>query len=339
MTKNNFLLLLGMLLPSIIYACHCNVSPNSFCGSIGDDWRSGDIVLAEMIDYHDFQRIPGERNLPYARVKVIEDLTQGISADTIRIYYEDGISCNTSVFIEPGDSALFNLEPHIYSNEPHHYQVTFCGVNYLFLVNDTLRWSIREGVNKLSYDDFLDQFEECYALPPYVNIFSSVKYTKDQTTANQFNFSINETLHQTDDYGRFIFRLLYHNQWQVDSMAFKTNELDYEGITTADIVRIRRHLLGHEEFTEAWQYIAADINNSASVSTIDLVILSRLILGIEAELPEKRSLVILPDKEWIFHDSDPFNRRYPRDFFWIQFFQSNAPGYYRLWLVKLGDLV
>lgn len=339
MAKNTFLLLLGTLLPSIIYACQCNVSPNSFCGSIGDDWRSGDIVLAEMIDYHDLYRTPGERNFPYARVRVIEDLTEGISADTIRIYYEDGISCNTSVFVEPRDSVLFNLEPYDYFEEPDQYQVTFCGVNYLYLVNDTLRWSIREGVKELSYDDFLDQFEECYALPAHVSLFSTVKYVKDTTALNQFNFSINEDLHQTDDYGRFIFSVLFRNNWQLDSMVFQTSELNYEGVTTADLVRIRWHLLGREEFTAAWQYIAADINNSGSVSTLDLILLNRLILGIEAELPEQRSLVILPNEEWVFQDETPFDRHYPRDFFWIRFFHPIDPGYYQLWVVKLGDLV
>lgn len=339
MTKNNFLLLLGTLLPSIIYACQCNVSPNSFCGSIGDDWRSGDIVLAEMIDYHDLQRIPGERNLPYARMKVLEDLTQGISADTIRIYLEDGVSCNTFVFLEAGDTALFNLEPHNYSIEPNHFQVTFCGVNHLYLINDTLQWSIRESVKKLSYDDFLDQFEECYALPAHVSLFSTVKNVKDQTSVNLFSFTINEAPHQTDEYGRFIFSVLFRNNWQIDSMVFQTSELNYEGVTTADLVRIRWHLLGREEFTAAWQYIAADINNSGSVSTFDLILLSRLILGIEAELPEQRSLVILPNEEWVFQDETPFDRRYPRDFFWIRFFHPIDPGYYRLWVVKLGDLV
>lgn len=70
-----------------------------------------------MIDYYDLFRIFGERNFFYVRVRVIEDLIEGILVDIIRIYYEDGISCNIFVFVELGDSVLFNFELYDYFEE------------------------------------------------------------------------------------------------------------------------------------------------------------------------------------------------------------------------------
>jgi hypothetical protein len=43
------------------------------------------------------------------------------------------------------------------------------------------------------------------------------------------------------------------------------------GVSTLDMVQIQKHLLGIVPFTDPYQFIAADVNNSQSVSTIDLV--------------------------------------------------------------------
>ncbi|MEO5905107.1 MAG: hypothetical protein ABIQ11_00160 [Saprospiraceae bacterium] len=61
------------------------------------------------------------------------------------------------------------------------------------------------------------------------------------------------------------------------------------GISTLDLVRIQKHLLGVERFSSPYQYISADANNSQHVSAIDLVELRKLILGIYTELPNNTS--------------------------------------------------
>jgi len=56
-----------------------------------------------------------------------------------------------------------------------------------------------------------------------------------------------------------------------------------------DIVVITRHILGMSSLNSPYKLIAADINNSKSVTTMDLVQLRRVILGLETRFPGNMS--------------------------------------------------
>ncbi|MBK9108190.1 MAG: T9SS type A sorting domain-containing protein [Saprospiraceae bacterium] len=58
------------------------------------------------------------------------------------------------------------------------------------------------------------------------------------------------------------------------------------GISTADIVLIQKHILGIQKFTSAYQYIAADVNNSQNVTAADISEIRKLILGITDKFKE-----------------------------------------------------
>jgi len=51
------------------------------------------------------------------------------------------------------------------------------------------------------------------------------------------------------------------------------------GVTTLDIVLIQKHLLGVKKFKKPYQFIAADVNNSKTVSANDILRIRKLILG------------------------------------------------------------
>ncbi len=57
------------------------------------------------------------------------------------------------------------------------------------------------------------------------------------------------------------------------------------GVTTLDMVIIRRHILGIEHLATPYKVIAADVNKSGSVTTFDLVELQKLILNISTKFP------------------------------------------------------
>ncbi len=67
------------------------------------------------------------------------------------------------------------------------------------------------------------------------------------------------------------------------------NDNHKNGVSTLDLVRIQKHLLGIDPFTSPYDLIAADANNSQGVSAIDLVELRKLILGLYSELPNNQS--------------------------------------------------
>ncbi len=53
-----------------------------------------------------------------------------------------------------------------------------------------------------------------------------------------------------------------------------------DGMSTFDLVRIMQHILGIDPFTEPWQLIAADLNCSGTVTTFDIAVGRKFILGI-----------------------------------------------------------
>ena len=61
------------------------------------------------------------------------------------------------------------------------------------------------------------------------------------------------------------------------------------GVSTLDVFKIQRHVLGIEKLDSPYKLIAADVNNSESVSAVDLVELQKIILGYTDEFPANTS--------------------------------------------------
>lgn len=62
------------------------------------------------------------------------------------------------------------------------------------------------------------------------------------------------------------------------------NTFPAQNVSTHDMVLISRHILGVEPLGSPYKLIAADVNNSRQVTTLDLITLRRLLLGIDADL-------------------------------------------------------
>src|SRR5690349_17259142 len=78
------------------------------------------------------------------------------------------------------------------------------------------------------------------------------------------------------------------------------------GVTTYDLVLISKHILGIEPLGTPYNMIAADANKSNSITTFDIVELRKLILGIYAQLPQNTSWRFV-DKDQVFaNPSNPF---------------------------------
>ncbi len=75
----------------------------------------------------------------------------------------------------------------------------------------------------------------------------------------------------------------------------KINSLD--GVSTYDLVQMVRHILGKDSFKDPYQIIASDVNRTRSITTLDLIHLRRLILGVEKEFPDGISWFFIPDKD------------------------------------------
>lgn len=87
------------------------------------------------------------------------------------------------------------------------------------------------------------------------------------------------------------------------------------GVTTADIVKIQRHILGIEALTSPYRLIAADINNSQNITSSDITELRRLILGITDKFNKNESWTFVDaNYKFINSNADVLKENYPTTF-------------------------
>jgi hypothetical protein len=83
------------------------------------------------------------------------------------------------------------------------------------------------------------------------------------------------------------------------------------GVSTYDLVLISKHILGLQPLDSPYKMIAADANKSNSITTFDIVELRKLILGIYSELPNNTSWRFV-DEDFAFTDvTNPFVDQFP----------------------------
>lgn len=78
------------------------------------------------------------------------------------------------------------------------------------------------------------------------------------------------------------------------SICPRKNTHHLNGITTLDIVKIQRHILGLTPFSNPYMFVAADVNLSKSITAADLSEIRRLILGIITQFSKVQSWVFIP---------------------------------------------
>ena len=78
------------------------------------------------------------------------------------------------------------------------------------------------------------------------------------------------------------------------TLSLEKNSNPVNGVTTLDIVIISKHILGIDTFSTDYQHIAADVNRSGAVTTFDLVQIRQLILGINDSFSNAPSWVFDP---------------------------------------------
>jgi hypothetical protein len=75
-----------------------------------------------------------------------------------------------------------------------------------------------------------------------------------------------------------------------DYQISASKDVDYlNGVSTLDLVKIQRHILGLEDLDSPYKLIAADINADNDIKASDLSQLRKLILGIITDLPTNES--------------------------------------------------
>jgi hypothetical protein len=111
----------------------------------------------------------------------------------------------------------------------------------------------------------------------------------------------------TDNSGTFGFSLIADNNYVVAP----EKDVDHRnGVSTFDLVLISKHITGQQALNSPYKMIAADVNNTGSITTFDIIELRKLILYINTEFPDNTSWRFVPS-DHVFPNNDPFASSFP----------------------------
>ena len=303
--KMILLLSLNIIFSINLFACSCCYYNSTFCNRVQGDSTE----LLALVNIYDVTWI-NQGYQEVAFVEVIDDLEENILPDTI-VIKQDG-SCSISLFGSLYDTLLLELYSNGMLYEYSAYSVLgACGVSTLKYRNDSLEGSILPNINKMSYLDFIENISDCISSPEYFRISGKVLSWIDlELGVDNFPMSINNyVVEPTDSNGRYRFdyvRLDDENYLQHDLIEPFSNEDLLRGITMADVIKIQKHIIDLDPFENPYQLIAADVNNSGSVSTLDILYLLKNILGQEDSFPNNDSWRFVEEGYSFSNPEDPW---------------------------------
>lgn len=124
----------------------------------------------------------------------------------------------------------------------------------------------------------------------------NVEVTLEDMTMNEMNYGMSQ------GEGEYMFEDM---NFFSDYMVKPANDKDHlEGVSTLDIVQIQQHILQIKELGSPYKLIAADVNNSGSVTGVDLIQIRKLILGQYDKFPSNNSWTFIKEG---FEFADPDN--------------------------------
>ena len=138
----------------------------------------------------------------------------------------------------------------------------------------------------------------------------------------------------TDELGSF--RLSVPSEVAISLSVEKSSDLPpNRGVTSLDLLLMRRHILGLVPFESPWQRLAADVDLQGDIGAIDVLLMRRLILGLsEGFLPGQPLFQFYPARTEFADPSKPWGS--PQSFEYTSLsedlFQQDFFG------LKLGDV-
>ncbi len=118
-------------------------------------------------------------------------------------------------------------------------------------------------------------------------------------------------------------------------IAAAKNDNHVNGVTALDLALIQRHILQIVPLNSPYKIIAADANNSGTITTIDLVEIQQLILGINSEYQNNTSWKFVESDYTFNNPTNPFLDNYD-NLMEIDFLTNNTNVNYTG--IKIGDV-
>jgi len=109
---------------------------------------------------------------------------------------------------------------------------------------------------------------------------------------------------ETSQDGRFSFsEMPMHDDYKLRA---ERNDDPLNGVSTLDMVLIQKHILGELDLDSPFKIIAADVNNSQSLSAVDIISLRQVVLGNENSFPNNTSWRFVDKAQQFIDASSPW---------------------------------
>lgn len=304
------LLFLFSLISINTFACSCCYFTTTFCGNV----RDAPNVMVALLEVQEFAV-----EEPYQQImiaKVVDDLFNNIDLDTITVFGSDGGNCNDNFSFGVKDTILMqiyegiDLEDTIRADRI--YQNGGCGISFLKYNKNTLYGSIMPEVEEMPYNNFVDNISECQSSPSFISIYGTISSWKEEDKGVQIDdLSINGfPLEEIDTNGYYHFQYVELTQYTEHKLLEPYSNGDVlKGVSISDVLKIQRHILGLEELENPWQMVAADVNNSGSITVLDILEIRKIILGLQDNFNNNTSWRFT-EKDYIFQSQFPLKENF-----------------------------
>ena len=186
-----------------------------------------------------------------------------------------------------------------------------------------------------TYINIQDNMNACVGQSDVRVDVDGIIYTEDLETVEAIDVSLegSELDYITEQDGSYAFpNMPTGGDYVIDPYS---NTAPLNGVSTLDILEIQKHSLGIERLTSPYKIIAADINNDNELTSVDLIELRKLILGIYNELPNNDSWRFV-DKGYVFQDPlSPLEESFTEDY---EIVNLTTDMHVDFIAVKIGDV-
>lgn len=168
----------------------------------------------------------------------------------------------------------------------------------------------------------------CSCPPPYLCIES---LTEDDQNIGEVSYLIEEGAPWNYEYTVLGDDCIEYSLQTITTITPSKDDSYINGVSTFDLILISRHLLGIESLDSPYKLIAADVNNSGTISTFDLIQIRRLLLGLTDEFPNNTSWRFV-DSDFVFQNpQNPWETPFPEsvsfeDYLWFLGFTGIKTG-------------
>ena len=137
-------------------------------------------------------------------------------------------------------------------------------------------------------------------------VTGTIKDWKENTVEEvMVRTATSEMMTKTD--GFYNFELAMNNSYTIEPSK---DDRPLNGVSTFDLVVISKHILGIQGMENPYQLIAADVNSSGTITAFDMVQIRQLILNIKTEFTNSPSWKFV-DASYDFSTTDPISAAYP----------------------------